>query len=245
MKLALSICGLLIFAGLGLSGCADAPGKAVPDDPPTIPSAISDFNELYGQNCSGCHGVDGKGGAAIALANPVYLAVVDDATLRRVASDGIPGTSMPAFAQSAGGLLTEKQIDVIVRGIRERWSKADALHGSVPPPYASTESGDAARGSKVYATYCQSCHGIGGHGGQKASSIVDGTFLALLNDQELRTIVIVGRPELGAPDWRNDLPGKPMSAGEVSDVVAWLAAQKPQFAGQPYPTNAKSTGEIP
>ena len=189
--------------------------------------------------------MDGKGGAAIALANPVYLAVVDDATLRRVASDGIPSTSMPAFAQSAGGLLTEKQIDVIARGIRERWSKADALNGSVPPPYASTESGDAARGSKVYVAYCQSCHGIGGHGGQKASPIVDGSFLALLNDQELRTIVIGGRPELGAPDWRNDLPGKPMSAGEVSDVVAWLAAQKPQFAGQPYPTNAKSTGEIP
>ena len=92
--------------------------------------------------------MNGKGGAAIALANPVYLAVVDDATLRRVASDGIPSTSMPAFAQSAGGLLTEKQIDVIARGIRERWSKADALNGSVPPPYASTESGDAARGSR-------------------------------------------------------------------------------------------------
>ena len=245
MKLALAICAVLILAGLGLSGCAGAPGKAVLEDPPTIPSAISDFNVLYGQNCSGCHGLDGKGGAAIALANPVYLAIVDDATLRRVASDGISGTSMPAFEQSAGGLLTEEQIDVIVRGIRERWSKADALDGSVPPPYVSTESGDAARGLKVYATFCQSCHGVGGHGGQKASSIVDGAFLALLIDQELRTIVIAGRPELGAPDWRNDVPGQPMSAREVSDVVAWLAAQKPQFAGQPYPTNAKSTGEIP
>ena len=39
----------------------------------------------------------------------------------------------------------------------------------------------------------------GGRGGEKASSIVNGSFLALLNDQELRTIVIVGRPELGAP----------------------------------------------
>jgi cytochrome c oxidase cbb3-type subunit III len=245
MKLTLAICGLAIFASIGLAGCADAPGKPAPGDSPIIPSTISDFNVLFGQNCSGCHGADGKGGAAIALADPVYLAIVDDATLRRVASDGIPRTSMPAFAQSGGGLLTEKQIDVIVSGIRERWSKADALAGSVPPPYASAESGDASRGSKVYETYCQSCHGIGGHGGQKARSIVDGAFLALLNDQELRTIVIVGRPELGAPDWRNNVPGKPMSAPEVSDVVAWLAAQKPQFAGQPYSTNTKSTGEIP
>ena len=34
---------------------------------------------------------------------------------------------MPAFAQSAGGMLTEKQIDVIARGIREHWSKPDVL----------------------------------------------------------------------------------------------------------------------
>jgi len=168
---------------------------------------------------------------------------VDDATLRRVASNGIPGTSMPAFARRAGGLLTEKQIDVIVGGIRERWSKPDALDGSVPPPYAAKEAGDAFRGARVYATYCQSCHGIGGHGAQKASSIVDGSFLALLNDQELRTIVIVGRPGLGAPDWRNDVPGRPMSPHDISDVVAWLAAQRPQFPGQPYLSESNPTGE--
>ena len=55
-----------------------------------------------------------------------------------------------------------------------------------------------------------------------------------MSDQGLRTIVIVGRPELGAPDWRGDVPGKPMSPQDVSDVVAWLAAQRPSFAGQPY-----------
>ncbi len=32
-----------------------------------------------------------------------------------------------------------------------------------------------------------------------------------------------------------NVPGRPMSAQEVSDVVAWLAAQRPQFPGQPYP----------
>ena len=55
---------------------------------------------LYGQNCAGCHGEDGKGGAAIALADPVYLAIADDAILRRATAGGIPGTSMPAFAQN-------------------------------------------------------------------------------------------------------------------------------------------------
>ena len=224
--------------------CGNAPGKPVPNDAPIVPSEISDFNVLYGNNCAGCHGSEGRGGAAIALGDPVYLAIADDTVLRRAATNGIPGTSMPAFAQSAGGMLTEKQIDVIVRGIRERWSKPNALNGANPPPYSTTNPGDPSRGTEAYATFCSSCHGVAGRGGPKASSIIDGSFLALLNDQELRTIVIVGRPELGAPDWRNNVPGKPMTAQEVSDVVAWLAAQRPKFPGQPYPSAANTTGEL-
>lgn len=240
---------LLILAVVALSafvlwGCAGAPGRPTAGEMPIVPSEISDFNILYGENCAGCHGSEGKGGAAIALSDPVYLAIADDAVLRRTATNGIPGTSMPAFAQSAGGMLTSKQIDLIVRGIRERWSKPDVLHGANTPPYSSSEPGDTSRGAEVYAAYCSSCHGAGGRGGQKASSIVDGSFLALINDQELRTLVIAGRPELGAPDWRGNIPGKPMSAQDVSDVVAWLASQRPKFPGQPYPNIAKSTGEV-
>jgi cytochrome c oxidase cbb3-type subunit 3 len=239
---------LLVSAALMLStvicGCADAPGKQLAASTPIVPSEISDFNVLYGENCAGCHGSEGRGGAAIALADPVYLAIADGTILRRAATNGIPGTSMPAFAQSAGGMLTEKQVDAIVRGIRERWSKPDVLSGANPPPYSSTSSGDSSRGAQVYATFCSSCHGVAGRGGPKASSIVDGSFLALLNDQELRTIVIVGRPDLGAPDWRNNVPGNPMSAQDVSDVVAWLASQRSAFPGQPYPSTPKSSGEV-
>jgi cytochrome c oxidase cbb3-type subunit 3 len=239
---------VLIFAVAGLSallcGCANAPGRPAAGDEPVVPSEVTDFKVLYGQNCAGCHGDNGKGGAAIALADPVYLAIADDTVVRHAAANGISGTSMPAFAQSAGGMLTEKQIDLIIRGIREHWSQHNALTGANPPPYSSTTPGDSARGAQVYATFCSSCHGVAGKGGPKASSIVDGSFLALLNDQQLRTIVIVGRPDLGAPDWRDNVPGTPMSAQDVSDVVAWLASQRTQFPGQPYPTTPKSSGEV-
>jgi mono/diheme cytochrome c family protein len=244
MSFRLPILGAVGFSALVLCGCAGAPGRPVAGDTPLVPSQISDFNTLYGQNCAGCHGSNGKGGAAIALSDPVYLAIADDAVLRRAATNGIPGTSMPPFAQSAGGMLTSNQIDAIVRGIREHWSKADVLNDANPPPYSSSERGDSSRGVVVYATYCSSCHGAGGRGGLKASAIVDGSFLALLNDQVLRTIVIVGRPELGAPDWRSNVPGKPMSAQDVSDVVAWLASQRPKFPGQPYPNGAQSRGDV-
>ena len=244
MRLFFLILETVSLSAIGLFGCAGAPGRPRPGEMPVIPNEVSDFVALYGQNCAGCHGAEGKDGGAIALSNPVYLAIADDAVLRRATAKGVSGTSMPAFAQSAGGMLTDKQVDVIVAGIRKRWSQPDVLEGSDPPPYASSAPGDATRGAEVYATYCSSCHGANGRGGTKASSIVDGSFLALLTDQELRTIVIAGRPDLGSPDWRHDVPGKPMSSEDVSDVVAWLACQRPSFPGQPFPTNGNPMGEI-
>jgi cytochrome c oxidase cbb3-type subunit 3 len=232
------------LCAIGLWGCAGAPGRPGPGSVTIDPDEIADFGILYGQNCAGCHGLDAKGGAAIALGDPVYLAIADDSTLRRATASGVPETSMPAFAKSQGGMLTDKQIDIIVHGIRERWSKPDALRDANPPPYSSATPGDPSRGADIYTTYCSSCHGPGGRGGQKASSIVDGSFLALVSNQELRTIVIVGRPDLGAPDWRGNMPGNTMSAQDVSDVVAWLASLRPKFPGEPYPTADKSTGEI-
>ena len=212
--------------------------RVPPVEPAVIPpNKIADFTFLYARNCAGCHGTDGKGGAAIALGDPLYLALADDATIRRVTARGVPATSMPAFAQSAGGMLTDVQISAIVGGIRTRWARPDALRNANLPPYAAQSPGDPARGANVYGVFCSSCHGADGRGSKRASSIVDGTYLALVSDQYLRTIVIAGRPELNAPDWRGDVPGKPMSPEDVSDVVAWLAAQRPQFPGQPYSTS--------
>jgi cytochrome c oxidase cbb3-type subunit 3 len=221
--------GLLVMTACGSRGTA--PGRPAADSQVIPPDRILDASVLYAKNCAGCHGRDGKGGAAIALGDPVYLAIADDATLTRVTAEGVPGSAMPAFAQHSGGLLTDGQIDAIVRGVRARWGKPNALRDADPPPYAAQSSGDPKRGATVYEAYCSSCHGAEGRGGKQASSIVDGSYLALVSDQNLRTTVIVGRPEMGAPDWRNDLAGKPMSPDDVSDVVAWLAAQRPQSAG--------------
>jgi cytochrome c oxidase cbb3-type subunit 3 len=224
-------------AFLACTGCSSSPGRPKSDSEIIAPNQIADFSLLYDQNCAGCHGPNGRGGAAIALADPVFLAIADDSVIRRTAANGVPGTPMPAFAQSAGGMLTDKQIDALVSGIRF-WAKHDNLQNATLPPYSSLTAGDPQRGAAAYQTYCSSCHGVDGRGSSKASSIVDGSYLALVSDQELRTIVIAGRPELGAPDFRGDLEGQPMSAQAISDVVAWLAAHRTQFPGQPRPISS-------
>src|SRR5713226_6961560 len=233
---------LAILAIAVCVACSNSPGRPAPGSAVVPPDQIADFSLLYSQNCAGCHGANGKGGAAIALANPVFLAVADDSVIRRTAANGVPGTAMPAFAQSAGATLTDKQIDALVSGIRS-WAKSDILNNAIPPPYSSRTPGNPQRGAEAYRTYCSSCHGVDGGGGNKASSIMDTAYLALVSDQELRTIVIAGRPELGAPDWRGDVKGRPMSAEEISDVVAWLASHRPQFPGQPYPVSSTDRGK--
>ena len=128
-----------------LSGCSTlrmVSPRRIPK--PWRPNQILEFATLYAQNCAGCHGAQGRGGAAIALADPVYLAIVDEASMRKVIANGIHGTSMPAFAQSAGGMLTDKQIDVITSGIFSRWGRKGILDGSNPPSYAAKTAGNAA-----------------------------------------------------------------------------------------------------
>jgi mono/diheme cytochrome c family protein len=218
VRLALALFPMVICA------CNNAPGRPAADSESVRPNKVLSFDTLYQQNCAGCHGEQGRGGAAIALNSPVYLEIADDATIRRVTAQGVSGTAMPAFAQSSGGMLTDEQINAIVAGIRSKFGKNGAL--DIAPPSYSTVPGNPQLGANVYDTYCLSCHGAAGRGGSHAGSIVDQSFLNLVSDQYLRTIAIVGRPELGAPDWRGNVPGKPMSQQEVSNVVAWLSAQR-------------------
>ncbi len=220
-----------------LAGCGDRALNGQPSAEPEVPDPrkVVSFAPLYDLNCAGCHGAGGKGGAAVALASPAYLAFAPDAAIRDAIANGRAGTAMPAFAQSAGGMLSDAQVDALVAGIRGSATAGQPDPGA--PPYQPAAAGDPQRGAEVFRAHCASCHGEGGRGGKGGSSIADGAFLALVSDQSLRTTIVAGRPDLGSPDYRN-AGGSPMSAQDVSDTVAWLAAQRVAFPGQPYPTAA-------
>jgi mono/diheme cytochrome c family protein len=226
---ALAVLGLWI-----LPACNTPGGEPKTNSEPVAPNQISDFDTLYAQNCAGCHGAQGRGGASIALANPVYLGIVDETKMRYVVANGVRGTSMPAFAQRAGAMLTEQQIDVITSGIFSSWGRKQVLNGANPPSYTAKAGGNVGNGKLVFGRYCTACHGYEGAGTPKGSAVTNDSFLALVSDQGLRTIVITGRPELGAPDWRGNVPGSPMTDQEITDVVAWLASRRVQSPGQPY-----------
>jgi mono/diheme cytochrome c family protein len=190
------------------------------------PDQVADFTALYQNNCAGCHGSDGRSGAARPLNDPVFLAVIGEDKLKDVIANGVPKTAMPAFAKNAGGGLTDQQITILADQIAERWSRPRDFAGVSLPSY-SADPGDPRAGETVFRTYCVNCHGETGAGGSKAGSVIDPAFLALVSDQSLRTTAIAGRSDQGMPDWRNRFPGRPMTPKEISDVVAWLSAHRP------------------
>ena len=234
----------LLAMSFCMLGCGHISGRPGPGPEVARPEQVLDFATLYKANCAGCHGANGNHGAAISLSNPVYLAIAGEDTLRDITAKGVPGTLMPAFAKSAGGSLTDQQVSVLAHGMVQLWGKADLLTNQNPPPYKATLTGDAAHGQQQFGVFCASCHGVNGEGSSKKSnghdtkigSIVDGSYLALISDQAIRSFVIAGLSDQGMPDWRSD-GAAPMTDQQITDIGAWLASKRTANPGQPYPVH--------
>ena len=171
-----------------LTGCnSRLPGQPTEAERWRAPAEITDFNQLYTQNCAGCHGVRRKN-----LARRVRLTTRSIWPLsrttqcaRRSQQAGL-GRICPRFSEQAGGHLTDQQIELIVNGMRAHWSKPDDFKGVDLPRYSvnetatpsgpseavnnnisaqTSQTGDAARGSQLTRPICASCHGTNGEGG--------------------------------------------------------------------------------
>jgi mono/diheme cytochrome c family protein len=210
------------------AGCAK-PGDSRTEGRPVRSDRVLDFATLYGQNCAGCHGLDGQYGPAPPLNDPLFLAIVPDTVLSMIVGEGRPGTPMPAFSRASGGPLTDEQVKALAGGIKSRWT---AEPPAVPPPaYSVAEGrgkGDADRGGEVFAMACAPCHGNEGRGGKdKVGPINDPPFLTLISDQAIRRYIITGRQDLGMPNfagkWGRADDFRPLTPADVADLVELIA----------------------
>jgi len=224
-----------------LTGC-DLPGKPDPADRPVRADQVMDFAILYRQNCSGCHGNDGKNGPAPPLNDPLFRSLVPEDELIDIVTNGRKQTLMPAFAKESGGVLTARQIQVLVKEIKgdvvgsaPKWGLLATPPKDVPPYREQRKDPDAGskeKGAIVFARACAVCHGERGQGVEQGSEMVnainDRVFLALISDQAIRRYTITGRPDLGMPGYADARPGQsgftPLTEAEVADLVALLAS---------------------
>jgi cytochrome c oxidase cbb3-type subunit 3 len=211
----------IVAAGLA-AGC----GRPDPADAPKRLDEITDFAELFGQRCAGCHGAEGQFGAAPPLADPLVLGILPDDVFRQVVAKGRPGTLMPPRGGRHWDSLTPKQIEIVISGIREHWGQGAAEAAQGAPPYlAPKQPGDAAKGKELFAGICAHCHGAEGRGGD-AGPLHAPAFLALVSDQLIRRTVIAGRPDLGMPDYirlgKMGPAKQPLTSEQIADIVAYV-----------------------
>jgi cytochrome c oxidase cbb3-type subunit 3/ubiquinol-cytochrome c reductase cytochrome c subunit len=185
---------LLPFLAVLAAGC-DVLGRPNPADRPVPADQVLDFGTLYAERCAGCHGSDGKLGPAPPLNDALFLAIVPDAELLRVISEGravstTQKTPMPAFllgktasltdAQAKvwadlkmekladpkqKSVLTEAQVKVLAHGIKKRWQAAAPTGNSTPTYLAPTGEG---KGNKDEGgrVFARACAGCHGSQGQ-------------------------------------------------------------------------------
>ncbi|MBN1465812.1 c-type cytochrome, partial [candidate division KSB1 bacterium] len=106
---------------------------------------------LYRDNCSMCHGQDGRAAQIISISNADFLAVATDDFLYQTIRTGRGNAAMPAW-----GHLTSQQCADLLSHLRcwgpKTRSGSFAAHG------------DARAGEQLYHYRCSRCHGTYGQG---------------------------------------------------------------------------------
>lgn len=227
------VCRALLCSGavliVLLAAACDPPGKPPAEQTPNQGEQIvaMDFKSIFAQNCAGCHGANGRQGPGRVLNDPLYLAVSSKQIIRKVLTGGRGGGLMPPFAASNGGPLTDKQLDILIDGMYSNWAKPFDFHGAPPPSYdGAGVTGDLGRGRKLFLKACFACHAPGG----VAGPVNNKSYLALSSNQNLRTSIIVGRPDYPGIQMPNYLmlnAGHALSDQDIADIVSFLASQRP------------------
>jgi len=173
---------------------------------------IKHGREIYTEQCSTCHGVQGEGGIGTTLNNKQLLKNTFDEVFFSIIRSGVPSTQMPAWSVDFGGPLTDEDIRAVVDFVRAWEDTAPEIEPEVFIP--SPE-----RGALLFATTCEICHGENGLGSEDAPAINTSDRLSALNDDWYRGVIRNGRPAKGMPTW-----GTVLSPNQVEDVVALIGA---------------------
>ena len=94
-----------------------APSSPLPPAPPR--GSANRGRILFYHECAGCHGADGKGLIAPALANPVFQSAATDAFIAQTIRLGRENTPMPAFGRAG---FDDQEIGDLLAFLRQ-WQK--------------------------------------------------------------------------------------------------------------------------
>jgi cytochrome c oxidase cbb3-type subunit III len=144
-------------------GAARRPGGFVPGQqrPPGDPAQIARGKTLYGISCTGCHGVDLRGGdlgGPNLLRSQVALADKDGELILPIIQGGRQDAGMPAISMSPED---GKAVAAYIRSIEETIGR-QGYPPSVALAAPTVLVGNAGEGQAYFAAKCASCHSTTG-----------------------------------------------------------------------------------
>ena len=119
--------------------------------PLLLSAQVEQGKALFRSNCAFCHGADAHGGRGPNLVSTPLAHGNSDDAIKTVISEGVPGTSMPAFSEFTAQETAEivAYLKSLSRGLQRQAKVA----------------GDPRHGREIYAANgCVGCHRIGNEG---------------------------------------------------------------------------------
>lgn len=177
---------------------------------------------LYNQLCKNCHG-EGSYGKwdpffqrfIPAIRGPGLRAMASRSYLQQAIRLGRPGTMMPAWGKTAGG-LADNQIEKLIDYLRE----GDKRKPQTLRPIPSLSGGTASRGLELFTQLCAGCHGKN----SQAPNLSNSVFLKSATDTFIATTIVNGREDTAMPSFQRS-ETVCLTDEEISDLIAYIRSQ--------------------
>ena len=207
----------------------------VPEAKTAVAPVSVEFERIYQESCSVCHGDDGKGarwGQESLSAKPRdFTSAASQAELTRdrmivSVANGRPGTPMPGFASQ----LSPRQVEGIVDYVRARFMSGAGNDAAIAAnyhdrPFPNDLTGQFERGGALYYANCAECHGTAGDGNgrrayfifPKPRNFLDPATQQIFNRPRLYTGIADGVIGKEMPAW-----SKVFSEQDIADVAEFV-----------------------
>jgi mono/diheme cytochrome c family protein len=181
--------------------------------------------EIFGGQCSSCHGVEGRGGLGPAVGSRNFLEAVDDDQISQLIALGIPGTEMVSYSLDWGGPMTSEEIEATTTYLRSLEEESESN-----PNWQTPLVDEGLSGEGLYGLACSRCHAIDRSGVEDLGPDLSLTSFALEESDEWLADRIV--------NGRNEMPrfGRVLTSEQVDMLVAFLRGVEFVAVGTTVPT---------
>lgn len=179
--------------------------------------------QLYANNCTICHGINGEGSDLGVPLNTPELRAKETATLINTVTGGVPGTVMVAWDNA----LAPTEIESIVTFL-QNWDviEGQGLALTAPEPIQidlNNPEEVLALGERLFSTICAACHGEEGSGGTGPALNSQQVLTSKTDESILNTIINGGhRPNSTMPAF-----GDRLTMVEMEALVDYIRAWEP------------------